>query len=96
VHLDGSDQLILEAAVLEYLPVVLAHQLEAGLEFTDPLAHRAVLLLHESDIFPLLVLLLELPLELQDLSLGVLDVFTVLGLELPQFGHQKCVLKLQI
>jgi hypothetical protein len=94
VHLDGSDQLILEAAVLEYLPVVLAHQLEARLKFTDPLAHRAVLLLHESDILPLLVLLLELPLELEDLSFSILNVFTVLGLELPKFGHQESVLVL--
>jgi hypothetical protein len=52
--------------------VVFTHQLKVGLEFTDSFAHRTVLLLHESDIFPLLVLLLKLSLELQDLSLGIL------------------------
>jgi hypothetical protein len=95
VDLDSSDQLILQAAVIKDLPVVFTHQLEVGLKFMDSFAHGTVLLLYESHIFLRLVLLLQLSLKLHDLSLGVLYVFSVLGLELPQFRYQESVLMLQ-
>ena len=85
----------MQAAVIQDLPMVFTHQLEVGFKFTDSFAHCTVLFLNESHIFPLLVLLLQLSLKLHDLSLGVLYIFTVLGLELPQFRNQESVFMLQ-
>ena len=95
MHLDSSDQLILKAAVIKDLPVVVTHQLEVGFKFTDSFAHRTVLLLYESHIFLLLLLLSQQSLKMNYFSLRIIYVFTVLGLELPQFRYQESVLMLQ-
>ncbi len=93
--LDSSDQLILEAVVIKDLPVVVTHQLEVGFKFADSFAHGTVLFLYESHIFLLLLLLSQLSLKMHYLSLRILDVLTVLGLELPQFCNQESVLMLE-